>query len=967
MAPAASGQSTELSGSIVDKTSQEPIPFANIAIKDIYKGTASNILGEFTLKVDSLPIVLVISHLSYEPLELEVNSSEPLRVEMTPGKLLMPELVIKGKGNDEFAYNLVNHAYNKILGKSNTDKYGKAFYRQISKNGDEYSELYEIFYDTRFTNNGVEDWAIQEGRYALKLSTADSFIYNKNFTLMVRLLTIIQPKTDDLIMPVSLDVRDQYYLSVGRILSVNNRNVAQIRFEKKENVTKPAMEGELLIDIDSHEVLKLTGTITDDNLNFITLKGKYSSWENYQVSCEIAFKEMDDDQLVLDYMRLGQTFDYFLNDEYVSKVETKSNLTYFEYYDPPQRKKLGGRMLRYGLRDSDILDNIGYNQWFWDENIILKRTPIESEVISSFEKERAFGSIYLNNKNQIELEDYKLDSDPFIVLVRRRLNEYHQPEVNKKLYLHRDKPFYVAGETMWYKVYSLQIANNIPDDKTETIFLELRDPKGEVVLSSNVASSLGRAAGSLYLPATLPPAKYTLVAGTKDMTSDFYYSESLEIFSNQTRNRQFTVAQQDTVNRFVYHPEGGRLVESLPNQLGFEASNPFGQPLEVRGRLVDGIGRMVGNLKSEYNGFGSIFVMPRQEVGFNTLIMSDIFEETAFPEIHEDGYSCMVNNLKPHTIDVTVNSTIKFEGKKFYLLVVADGVLYDRRIGIITRGLYRAEFPKAPLPNGVSQLLLLDEHGILHCRRLVYVQQSDATFIKYYLAKKDFKPRERIELVLEIKDQNGKAVANTDLSVSVLNYDRISRDPLARNIQNYINLGYLTGKKLEKPGELFEEYDRETSKMLDLVMLNQETAIPQFQLLDSIFAKPLEHKPNKPNENHQSNLVQVDLPAYAVQYLENYRPQTMGADRTAGHSSEIDETPQAFPSPNYGKSDDGPPDYRTTLYWTPQISTNRKGRVKISFFNSDDARNYQVIVEGLSQHGLPVFNTFTFGRNVGKR
>ena len=170
-------QSFDVTGIIVNKATQEPIPFANIAIKDIYKGTATNLLGEFSFKVDSLPVTLVFSHLSYESVELQLESiGEPLRIELEPGKLVMDEVVIEGKGNDEFAYKLVNKALYKIMGKGGINRYGKAFYRQISKNGDEYSELYEIFYDTRYSNNGVEDWAIQEGRYALKTLNC-GFIY----------------------------------------------------------------------------------------------------------------------------------------------------------------------------------------------------------------------------------------------------------------------------------------------------------------------------------------------------------------------------------------------------------------------------------------------------------------------------------------------------------------------------------------------------------------------------------------------------------------------------------------------------------------------------------------------------------------------------------------------------------------------------------------------------------------------
>ena len=109
-------QNIEISGKVIDAESKETIPFANIALKEIYKGTSSNALGEFSFKVDSLPLVLVISHLSYESKEIEITDNSPLIIELLPGELLMDELVISGKGNDKFAYDLVkmNKRINKV-------------------------------------------------------------------------------------------------------------------------------------------------------------------------------------------------------------------------------------------------------------------------------------------------------------------------------------------------------------------------------------------------------------------------------------------------------------------------------------------------------------------------------------------------------------------------------------------------------------------------------------------------------------------------------------------------------------------------------------------------------------------------------------------------------------------------------------------------------------------------------------
>jgi len=826
----APAQSIELYGKVLNRETKESIPFANIAIKDIYKGTASNALGEFSFKVDSLPLNLVITHLSYESLEIRVDSDDELVIELEPGKLLMDELVIKGAGSKKFAYDLVRKAYYKVIGKGRNQRYGKAFYRQISKNGDDYSELYEIFYDTRYSNNGVDDWAIQEGRYALKLSTVDSFIYNKNFTHMVRLLTVVQPKTEDLIMPLSEMVMEQFDLTTERILSVNNRNVAQISFKKRDGISFPALEGEIHIDTESHDVLKLIGDIRDDNLNFITLTGESSSWKNYVVHCEIVFKPLNEEQLALDYMRLQQNFDYYVDDVFANKVETKSFFTYYEYYEPPKRKKLGGRLIRFNQRDSDVLDAVGYNQLFWDENIVVKRTPVEAEVIESFERERAFGSIYLNDKNQLILEDYEIDNDPFIVHVRQKLKEYELPRNGEKIYVHTDKPAYVTGEDLWFKAYVVNMSTNSPATASQTLHLDIYTPSGELLQHQLFEISDGKSSGAIRISEDWSSGEYRVVGYTdwmRNFDEKYYYEEDLLIINHDDESGMMSRSVIDSANRFKMYPEGGNLIDNMPAQVGFVALNKFGRSVDVRGRLLNNIGRQVSPIKSQFKGFGSVFMLPRSDITYSTMFMSDEFEADPFPAVVSSGYTVMINNLKPNTIDITVRGTPDLEGKKVYLLVISKGVLFDRRIGMLTRGLYKSEVPKSNIPSGISQILLVDELGNIVNRRYVYLNQPEATTVKYYLPKKEFRPGERIDMVIEINDENGKNVGFSNFSISVLDKDKISRTQEDRSIKSYLDFEYALDYKIEEVGSLFMDFERETLKDFDYIMLSQQSILPE--------------------------------------------------------------------------------------------------------------------------------------------
>jgi hypothetical protein len=62
--------------------------------------------------------------------------------------------------------------------------------------------------------------------------------------------------------------------------------------------------------------------------------------------------------------------------------------------------------------------------------------------------------------------------------------------------------------------------------------------------------------------------------------------------------------------------------------------------------------------------------------------------------------------------------------------------------------------------------------------------------------------------------------------------------------------------------------------------------------------------------------------------------------------------PREFYSPKYEPSvSDHKPDLRTTVYWAPQIPTSEQGKSSFSFFNTDEAGTYRVVLEGMDHMG----------------
>ncbi len=71
-----------------------------------------------------------------------------------------------------------------------------------------------------------------------------------------------------------------------------------------------------------------------------------------------------------------------------------------------------------------------------------------------------------------------------------------------------------------------------------------------------------------------------------------------------------------------------------------------------------------------------------------------------------------------------------------------------------------------------------------------------------------------------------------------------------------------------------------------------------------------------------------------------------------------------FYSPKYTPENiDSPqPDFRTTLYWDPNITTEY-GKAELNFFTSDDFSYYRVIVEGVMDNGDICLGTARFTVN----
>jgi TonB-linked SusC/RagA family outer membrane protein len=95
---AASVAQIQITGTVIDASTQETLPGVNILVKNTMNGTATDMDGNFTRRVNSEEAILVFSFIGFETQEVPVNGQTNFRIELQPEAGMLDELVVIGYG-----------------------------------------------------------------------------------------------------------------------------------------------------------------------------------------------------------------------------------------------------------------------------------------------------------------------------------------------------------------------------------------------------------------------------------------------------------------------------------------------------------------------------------------------------------------------------------------------------------------------------------------------------------------------------------------------------------------------------------------------------------------------------------------------------------------------------------------------------------------------------------------------------
>ncbi len=432
-------------------------------------------------------------------------------------------------------------------------------------------------------------------------------------------------------------------------------------------------------------------------------------------------------------------------------------------------------------------------------------------------------------------QDHAQDIDSLAI----HFEEFNKAYPHEKIYIHFDRPFYLAGETIWYKAYYVNASGNTPASLSNIMYTELIGDKGEVIIRRILKVGSGTANGEFLLPDSLPQGQYQVRAYTnwmKNFDEEYFFTKEILIFDPQ---KEYDIAKADSSEPGIpikpiqekidlqFFPEGGYLVSGLRSKVAFKATNESGKGLLVKGEIIDQDGNIISPFESFHLGMGAFFLKSEKGKTYyaNIIQKNDKRIKIRLPEVSEEGLVLTVDNTSADVISIYIQVNelyLKDNRGEIFLVLQAGGIIYYTAKGNFNNtSSISATIPKKDLPAGIAQLTLFNGEGKPECERLVFINPHHALQVKIETDKKTYNPREKVLLDISVSDSKGKPVdGNFSLAVTdagqVMNLEKNSDNILTNLILTSELRGYI-----EQPAFYFIEDNSSSTIALDHLMLTQ--------------------------------------------------------------------------------------------------------------------------------------------------
>ena len=405
--------------------------------------------------------------------------------------------------------------------------------------------------------------------------------------------------------------------------------------------------------------------------------------------------------------------------------------------------------------------------------------------------------------------------------VQQRLSAYTNQHFQEKIYVHVDRPLYVVGETMWFKVYCVAGDTHRPLDVSKIAYLELLDRESNPMAQMKLSLADGQGEGNMVVPAGLANGTYSVRCYTnwmKNFSPELYFETSVRILNPFVVPETQPVAEAAKTSAYdlQFFPEGGNLLGQVENRVAFRAVDRDGKGIDFKGVLVDAQNDTLLRFEPLRFGLGSFKFKPTNGEKYRAIFQDNQNNSFTYPlpDIQNQGFAMQVSDSTGQLVKVAVRTQPESAAAGVSLLAHGRSGVPLAFQPILQNEAAVFLINKNQLGEGITQLTVFDQTLRPVAERLYFKRPANRLAITVKTEREEYGPREKVHLDLTASAASEAAT----LSVSVYLLDSLA-SPDPTDIDTYFGLTSDLQGTVESPVTYFRESGAAADMALDHVML----------------------------------------------------------------------------------------------------------------------------------------------------
>jgi hypothetical protein len=401
----------------------------------------------------------------------------------------------------------------------------------------------------------------------------------------------------------------------------------------------------------------------------------------------------------------------------------------------------------------------------------------------------------------------------------QQLHRYSRYTLTEHLYLHLDRPGYVAGETLWFKAYAVDGTYHRPLPMSKVAYVEVLDAAQRPVLQAKIALAQAMGHGSLELPAELATGRYVVRAYTnwmKNAGPEFYFQCPITVV-NTLGQATTTTAPAPSAPAYdvQFFPEGGQLVRGLPGRVAFKVTDRQGHSLAATGTVADTRGTTVATFQTLKFGLGSFSLTPAAAGAAYTATVrlpGGAVVSSKLPAVAEQGYTLQLSEESPISLSLTVRAQGPQAAGPLRLLAHTGQQVTAATEATLANGQAVFQLPKRQLRPGITHFTVFSGRQPV-AERLYFRRPAQGLAVRGSASAATYGPRSPVRVQLE-------APQPAALSMAVYRLDSLSAVAPA-DINSYLLLAADLKGYIEDAGYYFRDSSATAQQAADNLMLTQ--------------------------------------------------------------------------------------------------------------------------------------------------